>query len=322
MKRSQSHHFDGKRYQNSEHKASDTSRIFRHLFRWLITRKPSKWPKRVKIKQHKIPISRVGKGDLRSTFINHSTVLIQMDGLNILTDPIWSKRCGPMRWAGLKRVAPPGVRFEDLPPIDIVLISHNHYDHMDIPTLRKLQRAHHPLFCVSKGNKELLTSKRIKNVVEFDWWQQQTLLDRLPVTYVPAQHFSRRGLWDRNKTLWGGFVLEGAKGPVYFAGDTAYGKVFKDLFKKFGAMRLAILPIGAYLPRWFMKSVHMDPNDAVKAHLDLHAKHSLAIHFGTFHLSDEAIDEPIRDLVTALKHHELREGKFLVLQPGEGHQFS
>jgi L-ascorbate metabolism protein UlaG (beta-lactamase superfamily) len=241
-----------------------------------------------------------------------------MDNLNILTDPIWSKRCGPFGITGLKRVSAPGVRFEDLPPIDIVLVSHNHYDHMDIPTLKMLRKVHNPLFCVSLGNKEKLEKKGFTNIYEFNWWEQQTLTENLKVTYVPGQHFSRRGLWDRNKTLWGGFILEGSQGPIYFAGDTGYGAHFKQIHEKFGPLNFAILPIGAYQPEWFMSSVHMSPEDAVRAHLVLEAKASLAIHFGTFRLGDEAIDQPVEQLVIAMEKYGITPDQFWVLKPGEG----
>lgn len=310
-------YFDGKKYHNIVLKQEN--RTIRHLMRWLMTRKRSKWPKQLSVQQKTIPVTRTEVGQLRATFINHSTALLQLDGLNILTDPIWSKRCGPFRWAGLKRVAPPGVRFEDLPPIDLVLVSHNHYDHMDLPTLKKLYRKHKPVFCVPLGNRGFLEAKGLRNIFEFNWWEEKTCLGNLKITFVPAEHFSRRGLWDDNKTLWGGYVLKGSTAPIYFAGDTALGPHFEEIYKKFGPVRLALLPIGAYSPRWFMSSVHMSPEDAVNAHLILKAKLSIGIHFGTFRLSDEAYDDPIIELTSALKKKGVRAQEFLALSPGEGY---
>ena len=194
-------HFDGKRYHNIYPKQND--RKWNELIRWFSTRKPSKWPKHIPLEPQKVPHERVASGAIHATFINHSSVLIQMDGMNILTDPIWSKRCSPLRFAGPKRVVPPGVNFDDLPPIDLVLVSHNHYDHMDLPTLRRLNKRHHPLFCVSQGNRKYLVSKGIKNVSELDWWQSKLFFGKIKVTFVPSQHFARRGMFDGNKTFMG-----------------------------------------------------------------------------------------------------------------------
>lgn len=308
-------HYDGKRFYNLDPEMGD--RKVGQLLRWFRTRKPAKWPRHVHVEQQQVPMERVTADAIHATFINHSTVLLQMDGLNILTDPIWSKRCGPFRLFGPKRKSPPGVAFDKLPKIDIVLVSHNHYDHMDLPTLKRLQKAHHPVFCVSLGNKRFLESKGLQHVIELDWWQNVVLHEKVNITFVPSQHFTRRGLFDNNTTLWGGFVVQGGNGPVYFAGDTGYGIHFKDLHKKFGPMCLSLLPIGAYSPRWFMSPVHMDPEEAVQAHLDLHSSQSIGIHFGTFKLSDEAMDDPIIELDAALKENNIPSSQFVALQNGQ-----
>jgi L-ascorbate metabolism protein UlaG (beta-lactamase superfamily) len=308
-------HYNGQYFQNIYPKLPE--RTLKQLLKWFSTRKPSKWPTSSTATSKTIPFERVSEGKISITFINHSSVLIQMDGVNILTDPIWSKRCSPFKWAGPKRVAPPGIPFENLPKIDIVLVSHNHYDHMDIPTLKKLQKNHHPIFFVALGNRKLLEKKGLKKVVELDWWQEHKFAEQLKITFVPAQHFARRGLFDYNKTLWGGFVLEGITDRIYFAGDTGYGTHFIDLKKKFGKFTLSLLPIGAYKPQWFMSSVHMSPEDAVKAHIDLESNQSIGIHFGTFQLSDEALDEPIKDLQNSLRSYKIPLSKFCTLSNGE-----
>ncbi|HEU4521778.1 MAG TPA: MBL fold metallo-hydrolase, partial [Thermoanaerobaculia bacterium] len=270
------------------------------------------------------PPARVNDGRLRVTFVNHATTLIQMDGVNILTDPIWSERCSPVSWAGPKRHRPPGIRFEDLPPIDAVLISHNHYDHLDLPTLRRLLANHGDpespgaltrrsappspahagegtLLLVSHlGNGALLAKHGIDEARELDWWQELPLANGVRVTSVPAQHFSARAISDRDANLWGGFVISGPSGNVYFAGDTGWGRHFAEIGQRFSPIRLALLPIGAYLPRWFMKPAHISPAEAVDAHLALGASTSIPIHFGTFALGDDGEMKPIVDLRAAI----------------------
>jgi L-ascorbate metabolism protein UlaG (beta-lactamase superfamily) len=260
----------------------------------------------------------VDGSDLRVTFVNHATVLIQTAGLNILTDPIWSERCSPVSWAGPERVRPPGIRFENLPPIDVVLISHDHYDHMDLPTLRQLDEKFHPRFFTGLGNAAILKDGSIPGANELDWWQSTELTPGVRLTAVPAQHFSNRGLTDRNNTLWEGFVLEGPAGAVYFAGDTGYGPHFSEIHQRFGPIRLAMLPIGAYDPQWFMGGIHENPSQAVQAQRDLGASTALAIHFGTFALADDGQDEPIQALRAALRRAGPLQPRFWVLGFGEG----
>ncbi|MBA3722455.1 MAG: MBL fold metallo-hydrolase [Parachlamydiaceae bacterium] len=314
-----SDHFDGQNFFNPY--LSGPRKSWDILY-WMLTRKPIPWPKSYHLQQHKIQSQRVAEGELQVTFINHSTLLIQIDGLNILTDPIWSKRASPFRWLGPKRIGLPGIKLQDLPPIDYVLISHNHYDHMDIPTLKTLQQIHAPLIFTGLGNKHYLNRCGIKNVEEFDWWESTTLLNKNKLTYVPAQHFSARGLLDRDKTLWGGFTLQGSKHLIYFAGDTGYGPHFNEIRSRIGVPHLSLLPIGAYKPEWFMQPVHMSPKEAVKALKDLGSKHAIAIHFGTFQLSDEKIHDPFEELNLALKEYQLSPEHFIVLNPGEVRKFS
>jgi L-ascorbate metabolism protein UlaG (beta-lactamase superfamily) len=215
----------------------------------------------------------------------------------VLTDPIFSERCSPVSWAGPKRARPPGIALEDLPRPDVVLLSHNHYDHMDLPTLRALQARHAPRFVTMLGNAPVLAGLGIA-AVELDWWQDVTA-GALRITATPARHFSARTPFDRNRALWGGFMLSVGAGMVLFAGDSGAGTHWADIRSRLGAPDVALLPIGAYEPRWFMGPVHMNPAEAVHAHLALGARRSVGMHFGTFQLTDEAIDAPVIALEAA-----------------------
>jgi len=241
--------------------------------------------------------------------------LIQTGSLNILTDPIWSDRASPFTRVGPKRHRAPGLRFEDLPPIDVVLLSHNHYDHLDIATLTRLKKEHQPRFVSALGNRALLQNHGITDAIELDWWEKTDLSDQGSVTCVPAQHFSGRSLSDIDCTLWCGFVIQAIAGNIYFAGDTAIGDHFKEIKKRFGKFRLTLLPIGAYLPRWFMHPVHLSPAEAVNIHYLLQADVSVAIHFGTFALADDGEAQPVRELREALGNPS---SNFWILEHGEG----
>jgi len=314
---SKSDHFDGKRFYHQDYMEQ---RSFFDFLKWVTNRKPGKWEKWVDSEFGPKPPLRVGGEELRVTFINHSTFLLQTEGINILTDPIWSERTSPVSFTGPKRVRIPGIRFEDLPPIDVVVVSHNHYDHLDLPTLKRLSRQHNPSIYVGLGNKRLLEKSGIKKVSEFDWWQETSLSDSLRLTCVPAQHFSGRSLFDRNKTLWVGFVFESQAGPVYFAGDTGLGPHFKQIADRFGKMRLALLPIGAFLPRWFMSPTHLSPGDALEAHFILGAQTSIAMHFGTFQLGDDGRTEAVDLLTNIIAETNMEETQFLILDSGEGRE--
>ncbi|MBI4871795.1 MAG: MBL fold metallo-hydrolase [Candidatus Riflebacteria bacterium] len=262
------------------------------------------------------PLPPTPAGALSVTWIGHSTMLVRLDGLTLLTDPIWSERCSPLTFAGPRRHHPPGVAFQSLPGIDVVLISHNHYDHLDLPTVRRLAERDDPLFVVPLGLAAWFRRHRMPRVVELDWWKS---VDHGPVRVhaVPAQHFSGRTPWDGNRTLWAGFVVESGPGRFYFAGDTAFGSFFKEIGRRFGPIRLAALPIGAYAPRWFMGRVHISPEDAVQAHVDLSSQESVAIHFGTFRLTDEPFGEPERLLQRELTRRGIPVGCFHVPRLGE-----
>ncbi len=291
-------HFDGRRFFNPDH---PQARGVAEVFRWKLTSRAEPSPRFIDDVQPSIPPHSVEGEELRVTFVNHATVLIQYRGLNILTDPIWSDRASPFTWAGPRRHRAPGVRFDDLPRIDLVLLSHNHYDHLDLSTLRRLSASR---FIVPLGVAKLLQRERIGPVQELDWGESAKMAET-SIHCVPAMHFSARGLFDRNRTLWCGFVIESAR-SIYFAGDTGFGNHFAEIRERFGSPDLALLPIGAYEPRWFMSAVHMSPEDAVQAHRILGAKITIAIHYGTFQLTDEAIDTPRNRLVECMPSDSFR----------------
>jgi L-ascorbate metabolism protein UlaG (beta-lactamase superfamily) len=249
------------------------------------------------------------------TFIGHSTFLIQTEAGSILTDPMYSRRAGPLNLVGPRRVRRPAVRFEDLPPIAMVLLSHNHYDHCDLRTLRRLAKRFDPLVLTPVGNGSIVRKTGVRRVEELDWWQEAQR-SALPITLTPARHFSARTPFDRNRALWGGFLLVAGGVRIYFAGDTAYAPFFKTIRQRVGPIDLALLPIGAYEPRWFMQSVHMNPAEAVQAHLDLATSQSVGMHFGTFPLTVEGIDEPVRALEEACHDHAIPATNFRTLAFG------
>ncbi len=315
MKYPLSDHYDGKVFHNPTRNPHGLLGVLK----WVATGQSKAWPKN--LNENATPakiVSSVTEG-IRTTFINHATVLIQVDGVNFLTDPIWSERCSPFSFAGPKRYRRPGIAYADLPPIHCVLVSHNHYDHFDWQTLKNLIRDHDPYFVFGLGLESLAKKLAIRKAVFLDWWEKTEEM-KFPITFVPAQHFSGRGLFDRERSLWGGFVLSTSQGPIFFAGDTGYGPHFKEIAKRLGAPVLSLIPIGAYEPRWFMEPVHLNPSDAVQAHLDLQSKQSMAIHFGTFKLSDEGIDDPSNDLWEALKKSGVNSKDFWVPSFGEARQ--
>ena len=322
-----SDHFDGSHYFNpgtshpppgQEPGRSRASWIWRYLF-------GNDWPEWSGVKKvapGPPPPVRVSKGDLSVIPIGHSTFLIQMDGLNILTDPIWSERSSPVSWAGPKRRRDPGIRFEELPPIDVVLVSHNHYDHLDLPTLSRLAEKHSPRAIVPLGNLVLVRGAGMSDVEEYDWWQSVRISPDVVVTLVPAQHFSSRTLWDRNETLWCGFVVSGPAGNVFFAGDTGYGPHFGEIARRFSPIRVALLPISPFRPKRvqepspFSSSVHMGPAEAVQTHLDLGAQLSIASHFQVFQLGMDGFDDAVNELSAILPKRNLHSDTFLAPLPG------
>ena len=251
------------------------------------------------------PSPRAPHDVLTVTWVGHSTVLLQLGALNVLTDPIWSPRASPLSFAGPRRWVPPGIPFEALPPIDAVLLSHNHYDHFDVPTIRRLAGRHpRATWCVPLGLSGALRKLGVSDVREFDWWESATLAlpaGTLAVGCTPAQHFSARTMWDRNATLWCGFAVAANGHRVFFAADTGHHPEFGRIGERFGPFDLALMPVGAYEPRWFMRVVHMTPEEALQALDELRRGTGatdvpcmVPIHWGTFKLTDEAMDEPPR----------------------------
>lgn len=313
-----SDHFDGKKFINP---GGVQAKGLRELPKWLAGRNERiPWTSRMSIPPGKKPVEKNEDG-VRVTFVNHSTFLLQMEGLNILTDPVWSERVSPFSFAGPKRMRPPGIRLEDLPHIDVVLLSHNHYDHLDIATVRTIHGAHHPLFIVPLGVGSFLQQNGIVRFTELDWWSGTTF-QSLHIDAVPAQHFSGRGTFDRDATLWCGYMIKCKSDHIYFAGDSGYNpNTFVEIGQRFSPISLSLIPIGAFKPKWFMSPIHCCPEEAVQIHLDVKSHQTVATHFGTFPLADDGPEEPLNDLKKGLQEKGVNESKFLVLEEGDGRNF-
>ncbi len=262
---------------------------------------------------------RANRNHTTLTWIGHSTLLFQIKGINILTDPHLSDRASPVKWAGPRRMTPPGLTMENLPPIDAVIISHNHYDHLDRKTIEDLFRREggdRTVFFVPLKMKAWFENLGINRVVELDWWSSHRL-GELEVTAVPMHHWSKRNLFNHNDVLWAGWVVAADDFRFIFLGDCGYSPIYKDIGEKLGPFDLAAIPIGAYEPRWFMKDHHVNPEEALQVHLDLDSKKSVAIHWGTFVLTDEPLDEPPARLIEARKERNLNPDEFMILRHGE-----
>lgn len=279
----------------------------------------SEWPKWVQTKELKEFQARVQGSRLHVSFINHASFLIQTEGLNILTDPIFSNRCSPVSFAGPSRVHAPGIKMTNLPKIDLIIISHDHYDHLDIDSIEYLIKRDNPRIYVGRRVGARIEDR--KNVVELDWWESHKFNDDLTVNFVEVQHFSGRGVADRYSTLWGGFVLDIKGRKMFFGGDTGYADHFKRVRKKYGAMDLSFLPIGAYEPRYFMKFYHMNPEESVEAHKDLDSSLSIGMHYGTFQLTAEKIDDPIKQLEIHKSKQNIAAKDFISLDVGVLYKF-
>lgn len=316
-----SDHFDGSRFFNPGHQGH---KGFADLLKWRLGRKNSTpWPENVPNTRFDPPPAHVQGAALRVTNVGHSTVLVQTAGVNILTDPVWSETAGPFGVFGPRRSRQPGLPLEVLPRIDAVLVSHNHYDHLDTATLGMLAglpQTRDALVLAPLGNAGLISQAAPTLAVrEMDWGHEAALAPGVRVHAAPALHWSARGLSDRRKALWASFVIEAPGGNVYFCGDSAYGRgeVFRQARERFGGFRLALLPIGAYEPRWFMSSAHMNPEEAVLAMKALGAARAMATHHGVFKLSDEGMDKPAEDLAAALETHGVLDGDFRAVEVGE-----
>ncbi len=288
-----SDHFDGKQFYNivNGDPLAPAREQQGSLWQWIMNRPPNTWVWRDD-SINTIPEERVAGDRIVATFINHASVLVQTQGINILTDPIWSDRASPFAFAGPHRYRKPGIAFEHLPPIDVVIISHNHYDHMDIPTLRRIVERWQPKIYVPLANQSYLTERGIAGVEDMDWWESRNISESVAISAVAAQHFSSRGLSDRNKTLWGGYIVRTPRGHIYFAGDTGYGPFIGEIKKRFPNIVLGFIPIGAFRPEWFMGPVHVSPDEAIRIQTDLGIDTVIGIHFGTFRLADDQQDEP------------------------------
>lgn len=320
-----SEHHNGERFMNENHNPNGRSKW--GLFKWLMKRKSSTWTVDTQKEtedfyatKRALPHNRpdADLNDWQVWFVGHATVLLQIGPYNFLTDPVWADHVSPKQGRGPKRVIPAGIALEQLPDIHAVLLSHNHYDHMDLASLRWLHNKFAMPIYTGLGNSTYLPSEF--QVIEMDWWQSALFKD-LKIIYTPAQHGSGRGLRDQNVALWGGFSILSQQGHFFFAGDTGYSPHFKEIQKRLGTPRIALLPIGAYEPRALMKHMHMNPQDAFQAHLDLQAKRSLAIHYRTFQLTDEDREQPEHDLQKAMKNssklmnpfYTIREGRRLIV---------
>lgn len=308
--------FNGEHFLNLD---GPSGKSFVDVIKWKMKSTPEVWPmiNPSDLKDY-IPPTRVSSG-VQISYLNHSSFLIQTQGINIITDPIWSDRASPLSFMGPKMSYFPAIKKENLPPIDYVLVSHNHYDHMDKNSLSYLDQKFSPTFIVPLNNAHILKSFGIKKIKELNWWEKADTNSPVEIFLTPARHWSRRSLFDTNKSLWGSFVIKTPNEKIYFAGDTGYGIHFKEIFNHFGPMSVSLLPIGAYEPRWFMKEAHMNPEDAVLAHMDLASKKSIGMHFGSVQLTDEGIQKPIEDLeIAKIKYHQnnfetLKSGEFILL---------
>ncbi len=313
-----SDHFNGKVFFNP---GGTPPGKFTDLLKWQMGGGRAKWPEKFPSPfDDQKPDERVHGDEMRITMVGHATLLIQTAGLNFLTDPVFVERASPVQFAGPRRVNPPGIRFENLPPIDYVLLSHNHYDHLDLATLKRLHKEYEATIICPLGNDTIVRTKAPKaKFICGDWGNVFELSDTVKVHFEPCHHWSARGTKDRRMALWAAFVLETPAGKIYHVGDTGFhsGINYKALHEKHGPVQLAIIPIGAYEPRWFMKGQHQNPDEAVQGHKLMQAETTIGHHWGTFQLTNEAIDAPLEALKVAKAQHSLTETEFVTLRPGE-----
>jgi L-ascorbate metabolism protein UlaG (beta-lactamase superfamily) len=313
----ESAHFDGLRFHLGE-KTRDKSRM--DLISWQFGGGRVDWPPSFPSPHRDAPPARVDGDALRVSYVGHASVLIQTHGVNLLVDPVWSERASPVLFAGPKRVNDPGVALDDLPPLDAVLVTHNHYDHLDVATLSALAKGKAKRFIAPLGNDAIMASHDpVIKAEAYDWGARVEVGRGVFVNFEPCYHWSARGVLDRRMALWAAFVIETPSGRIYHVGDTGFsdGAYFQQMRDKYESFRLAILPIGAYAPRWFMRDQHVDPDEALQIMQIVGAQRALAHHWGTFQLTDEAIDEPPQKLEAALDREGVARERFAVLRPGQ-----
>jgi L-ascorbate metabolism protein UlaG (beta-lactamase superfamily) len=313
-----SDHFDGTRFFVPGQPALNSPI---RLLQWQLGSNRTPWPEAAESPYHDTPPERVDRTALRVTLIGHASFLIQVAGLNILTDPVYSERASPVSFAGPRRVNKPGIDFDKLPPIDLVLISHGHYDHMDTETLARLHARNAPRIICPLGNDTVLRNAIGTDLPAqaFDWGQSFDAGNGVMIHIVPAYHWSARGMLDRRKTLWCSYVITSPAGTIYHIADTGYGDgaFFREAAAAFGPIKLANIPIGAYEPRWFMKGMHVNPAEAVQIMQDCAAQSAIGHHWYTFQLTDEGIDAPEQDLKAALTAVTLDPNRFQAFKPGQ-----
>jgi L-ascorbate metabolism protein UlaG (beta-lactamase superfamily) len=308
-----SDHCDGKTFFNAGARGEHS---LLGLLRWKATSRRGFWPPWVELAPA-APPPPPGPGEIVATWINHATFLLQTPAGNFLTDPMYSERPSPVRWAGPRRVHAPGLAFDALPRIDGILLSHDHFDHCDLPTLRRLAARHQPRILAPLGHRALLAGAGIHGVTELDWWQSEEWAPRFTITLTPARHWCRRRPGDTNRRLWGGFFLHAPGIRGYFLGDSGFDDaLFAEIGRRLGRPDLALIPIGAYEPRWFMRADHLNPEEAVQVHRRLGARRSVAMHWGCWPLADEARADPPRDLAAALAAAGVSPDAFQLLAPG------
>lgn len=310
---SKSDHYDGSRFFNPTLKEPKT---FWDFLKWRLTANTTAWPEFRPLEKTPDLSAIKDDGQIKITFINHSSFLIQTKDKNILTDPIWSERASPVSFAGPKRAMPVGIEFDKLPKIDLIIVSHNHYDHFDVKTLKMISDRDKPQIFVPLGDRKYLEDHEITNVKELDWNDVINLDQDHQITFLKCRHWSARGLTDRFKSLWGAYHLQLKNKSLYFSGDTGYAEHFKEAGEKFPHIDIALIPVGSYEPRWFMKNFHLNPEDAIMAAKDLKAKVNIGMHLETFQLTDEGIDEPRQELNRLLKE-KYPDVPFIVLKNGE-----
>jgi L-ascorbate metabolism protein UlaG (beta-lactamase superfamily) len=312
-----SDHFDGVNFFNPN---GQKPKNLVEVLKWVLGGGNKKWPKSFPSPIRDQPPERVNGAALRVSFVGHATILLQTEGLNILTDPVWSDRASPFVFAGPKRVNAPGIAFDELPPIDVVLLSHNHYDHFDLRTLSRLKSDHNPLIITPLGNDAILHRHDPGfRIAVGDWGDVVDLGGNISVAFEPAHHWSARGMFDRTNALWAAFVVTTPNGKIYHIGDTGFHDAinFRAAREKHNGFRLALIPFGAYEPRDFMSDQHQNPDEAVQCHKICGAEHTLGHHWGTFKLTNESIEDQLEALAEARITHGVDEQAFRALRPGE-----